>query len=329
MKGLELARKYYEEFGKPMLEEQFPDLMPYIATGLAGSGSECLGYDDDTSSDHDFEPGFCIFLPSEDIIDRRAAFKLERAYAKLPKEFEGYTRSMMDPVGGSRHGVIRTADFYRDKTGLDLSLPADGQEDDKHNDPSSLISSADWFHIPSYALLEATSGEVFDDPYGEFSRIRQILTDMPEDVRQKKLAAHLLLMAQSGQYNYPRIIAHGEKAAAQMAVYEFINNCLNVLFLLNKAYLPYYKWSFRALRELKLFSHLEDPLYMLMTTDNETENAAVKYQTIEGICTEIATYLKENSLTKAVCTDLEKHAYSINDMIQDSSIRNLNILYAV
>ena len=86
MKGLELAEKYYETFGAPMIREQFPEIGGLIAAGLTGSGSECYGYDDDVSGDHDFEPGFCLFLPGEEKIDRRTAFQLERAYAKLRKE---------------------------------------------------------------------------------------------------------------------------------------------------------------------------------------------------------------------------------------------------
>ena len=103
MNGLELSRAYYEAWGEPMLREKFPELLPRIAVGLCGSGSECFGYDDEVSRDHDFEPGFCIFLPGEDTVDRRSAFQLERAYAKLPDEFAGYRRQKMSPVGGQRH----------------------------------------------------------------------------------------------------------------------------------------------------------------------------------------------------------------------------------
>ena len=81
MNGIELARAFYLECGKPMLEEQFPQLKDRIATGLVGSGSECFGFDDEISRDHDFEPGFCIFLPGEESVDRKTAFALERAYA--------------------------------------------------------------------------------------------------------------------------------------------------------------------------------------------------------------------------------------------------------
>ena len=34
MKGLELAQKYYEAYGKEMLQ-QFPHALPYLAIGLA------------------------------------------------------------------------------------------------------------------------------------------------------------------------------------------------------------------------------------------------------------------------------------------------------
>ena len=54
MQGMELSKKYFEEFGRSMLEENFKDILPYLAVGLTGSGSECFGYDDEKSQDHDF-----------------------------------------------------------------------------------------------------------------------------------------------------------------------------------------------------------------------------------------------------------------------------------
>ena len=86
MQGLELSRRFYEEYGAPMLHAQFPAWEDRIAVGLVGSGSECFGFDDDCSRDHDFGPDFCLFLPEEDVLDRKTAFQLERAYAGLPKQ---------------------------------------------------------------------------------------------------------------------------------------------------------------------------------------------------------------------------------------------------
>ena len=36
---------------------------------------------------------------------------------------------------------------------------------------------------------------------------------------------------------------------------------------------------------------------------------------------------KEQGITEATCGFLESHAYSVNDMIKSSEIRNLHVLY--
>ena len=110
MKGLELCRKFFYEYGEKMINEEFADIKHLLAAGLVGSGSECFGYDDEVSADHDFDAGFCIFVPDD--IDERRLFQLERAYAKLPKEFSGYRREKLSPVGGNRRGVIKTSEFF-------------------------------------------------------------------------------------------------------------------------------------------------------------------------------------------------------------------------
>ena len=65
MKGIELSRGFYIEYGMPMLKKSFPELLDKIAVGLVGHGSECFGFDDDISKEHDFSAGLCIWLPEE------------------------------------------------------------------------------------------------------------------------------------------------------------------------------------------------------------------------------------------------------------------------
>jgi len=313
MKGLELAKQYYEAYGKEMLQEQFPQVMPFLAIGLAGSGSECYGYDDATSRDHDFEPGFCIFLPGEDVVDRRTAFLLERAYAKLPKEFLGFTRSPLNPVGGNRHGVIRMEDFFLEKTGS----------------PDGELSAQQWFAVPEFGLLEATNGSVFADPYGRFTAIRETLRYFPEDVRRKKLAGHLLLMGQAGQYNYGRCIARGETAAAQLAVFEFVQSTLHCIYSLNRAYMPYYKWSFRGLRALARLANLAEDLEYLISSGNTPPEAEQKAARIQRICEAVADELRSQALTDRQGREMEILAYAVNDTVADPTVRNLHILQGV
>ena len=313
MKGLELARKYYEKYGKEMLEKEFSDVLPYLAVGLVGSGSECYGFDDETSKDHDFEPAFCIFLPGEDIIDRRTAFLLERAYAKLPKEFLGYERNTLNPVGGNRHGVIRMDEFFASKTGS-----ASGE-----------LSVQQWLSLPEYSLLEATNGEVFEDNFRQFTAIREKLNYLPQNIRLKKLAGHLLLMGQSGQYNYSRCVSRGETAAAQMAVFEFTQSALHAIYLLNNAYMPYYKWSFRGLKNLSKLNLLADDLEYLISSGNSENEHRLKIKKIESICASVANELRAQGITGLENNEMEQQAYAANESITDNNIRNLHILYGV
>ena len=313
MRGIELARAYWDACGAPMLQAQFPELMGRVAAGLFGSGSECFGFDDDISRDHDFEPGFMLLLPGEDIVDRRTAFLLERAYARLPKAFMGFERSRLQPVGGPRHGVMRAADFFMEKTGA----------------PDGALTVDQWLSLPEYALAEAVNGAVFFDGSGEVTAIRRRLAAYPADIRRKKLAGHLLLMGQAGQYNYPRCLAHGETGAAQLAAVEFARHAMSAIFLLNGVYQPYYKWVFRAMRALPRLSLLAELMEYLISTDNDGELADAKRDVIEGVAGDVIAALRAEGLTRADCADLEKHAYSVNDGIADARLRNLHVLSAV
>mgnify|MGYP002625176983 CR=1 FL=1 len=312
MRGLELARAYYEQFGAPMIHEQFPQIEGLIACGLAGSGSECFGYDDEISRDHDFDPGFCLFVP-EDLIDSRTLFRLSRAYAKLPEEFEGCRRQRLSPVGGNRRGVLEIGEFFQTRIGR----------------PDGLAGDLDWFRVPEAYLAEATNGAVFRDDLGRFTAIREGLRTMPENVRRKKLAGHVLLMAQAGQYNYSRCLAHRETGAAQLAVGEFVSHAMAAAFLLSRRYEPFYKWRFRALRELPEWPGLAEDLETLLTTGNDPETAEVKTQSIEAISARVLAELKRQGLTDGSGEFLEPHAYRINETISSAQIRTLHILYAV
>ncbi len=313
MKGLELSRAFYEECGAPMLHDVFAERMPYIAVGLVGAGSECFGYDDALSRDHDFEPGFCLFLPGEDLIDRKTAFSLERAYARLPREYCGYRRLHFSPEGGARHGVIRTSEFYFSKTGS-----KDGR-----------LTTDAWLRLPEYYLAEATNGEVFIDPYGEFTEIRRRLLQMPEDVRLKKMAGHLWLAAQSGQYNYARCYRHGESGGAQWAIFEFTKHAGEVLFLLNRRYAPFYKWRMRALSELPVLGTLSGHFEKLLTTDNSEALFREKKKTIDEISEKICMALRQDGKSNAEGADLSRHAVAVNDLIADHDLRTDNLLCAV
>ena len=295
-----------------MIHDGFPELEGILAVGLAGAGSECFGYDDAISQDHDFEPGFCIFVP-DGALDSRTLFRLERAYASLPKEYLGFERQPVSPVGGNRRGIILQGDFLAARTG--------------HRD--GVLSPHEWMRLPEQYLFEAVGGEIFRDDAGAFSAARERLSQIPHDVRLKKIAGHLLLMAQSGQYNYPRAARRGDNMTSQLAAYEFAFHTAGALFSLAGRYMPYYKWRSRAMSELPLGERLSDILEYLITTDNDKKTSAVKAELMDDVARIVTDELRSQSLTEVSGYDLEHHAYSCNDKIEDTDIRNLNVLYAV
>ena len=170
---------------------------------------------------------------------------------------------------------------------------------------------------------------MFRDDSGYFTAVRQKLAYLPEDVRLKKLAGELLLMGQSRQYNYGRCIARGERAAAQLAVGEFVKSALHAAFLINKKYLPYYKWSFRGLSQLECLSQLYEPLEYLISSGNGAAEASAKAALIEQVCGAVIDAARAQGLTDCGTNEAEEHAYAVNDRIRDGEIRNLHVLYGV
>lgn len=305
MQGLELCELFYKEHGEQMLR-QFPDVLPYLAAGVVGGGSECLGYDDSLSQDHDFEPGFCIFLPGEDLVTAQDAFQLERAYAKLPNEFMGYRINKI-----SKYGVIRIEDFLRQRIGgYPLPLNASLYIDDQY-------------------FLEVTSGKLFMDNLGTLTQIRQDLAHLPEDVRLKKLVGNLIVMHQAGQYNYERCIARGDTGAAQLSLHEFVKAAMHCIFLLKKRYMPYYKWSFRALRECGVPENICTGLESLISAGNTDNEYMHKLITIRMISDFIVYDLIVQGLSKNPTNCMDIQAQIVNERIKDNNIRNMHLMCAV
>lgn len=288
LKGMELCRQYFEVFGRPMLQRNFALYLDHIACGLAGEGSECLGFDDHISPDHDFGPSFCIWT---DLPDDMCA-KIQKAYDLLPKEFMGLKR-IVTPNGTDRTGVIKVTDFLRKFTGFD-HVPN---------------SSEEWQYTVDENLACAVNGSIFMDNSGFFTDIRQRLQVQPEDIRLRKLAAELEKMAQSGQYNYPRAMKRTDPAAAFFALSAFMESSMKAAHILSQKYAPYSKWLFRSTEALPKFDELAIAVRNIAEGKNITEN-------IEIACAAVRSELKAQQISNSddymsVCADDAKHRADI------------------
>ena len=309
MRGIDAARQWYESAGAPMLEREFGDLVSQIAVGRAGHGSECFGYDDEVSRDHDYFTGFQLWITEQ--AERAFGFQLERAYARLRKEFppdgEGAVTGSSE-LGDAEDGVTVIGNFYRRHLGF----------------PGAPENWRQWLYTPDHAFAEATNGAVFRDELGIFSGIRDtILNGMPEDVRRKKIAARAVFMAQSGQYNYQRCLRHGEPGAAALALDEFVRNAAAMVFLLNRRFAPYYKWVFRAMRDLPKLGELSGALTALLSDGGSMEEKVTR---IESICARIVSELRAQGLSDREDVYLEPHAFAVQYGIRDRELRALHVM---
>lgn len=311
MKGLDLSELYYRELCAPMLERSFPDLAGRVAAGLAGEGSECLGFDDEVSRDHDWGAAVCLWLLERDFAESGQA--LQDALRRLPRTVRGHPVREEEGRAAGRSGVLEIGRFYFRHLGLRQAPDTPSQ----------------WLAIPEERLATATSGAVFADPAGEFTRIReQLLAYYPEDVRRKKLAARCAAMAQAGQYNFPRCAARREYVAASLAEAAFVTAACSAAFLLNRRYKPFYKWAHRALLGLPVLGpQLHAALAALAATPGDPAQAARdKAERIEGICATVAGELVRQGLSDAQGDFLMEHGLSVQNGIRDVAIRNIDVL---
>lgn len=304
MNGLALAQCFFERHGLPMLRQQFPSFAWLIAAGLIGDGSDCLGYDDEYSRDHDWGPGFCLWLTEADY--RTIGPDLAEAYAALPKHFEGFERNTSEWADG-RVGVFEIGSFLRGFIGRP-AVPATAQE---------------WLRIPEKNLAACTAGKVFYDPLGEFSAIQRRLRGFyPDEVRLAKIAARCMSVGQSGQYNYLRSVRRHEAFAAQYAETKFCADAMSLVYLLNRRYAPYYKWLRRGLVGLpKLGDFMVKKVAALVRTDSP----AAKLKVIDQICGAIVNELRAEGLTDLESRFLVDHGPEVQKRIASPALRAMNV----
>lgn len=300
MKGLELAEAYYLNNGVELLK-QFPDTCDRIAVGMVGPGSECFGFDDKWSRDHDWGPGFCLWLTDED--HALVGETLQQAYLSLPDKFMGFGPRKSSPGEEWRVGVNRIRNFFTRVTGLD-------------HPPESI---SEWLRIPEHALATCINGRVFVDPLGKVTRWRQAIGKYyPEDIRLKKMASRCITIAQSGQYNFPRALKRGESFAADASRTQFCTDIISLVFLLNRRFMPFYKWIHRAVADLPVLGAATySKINELLTSADPVKQADL----MEFMAGQAIQAIKDQGLSDVQSDFLLDHAPVIHGKIADARLK--------
>ena len=306
-RNLERCRKFYETYGAPMIHEKFPEYEERIAVGLVGEGSDCFGFDDEISKDHDYGLGFCMWLCEED--NEKIGKTLQQEYEELIRCYE--TKSGLDLFFSQRRGVFTISEFYNGLLGTDYDYEKSWELDYKD--------------ISEERLATAVNGTVFRDNLGIFLGVRnQLLKYYPDDIWRLKLAQSIHDFSQYAQSNYPRMMARKDDITANLCVAKAMERVMDIVFLLNRTYAPYYKWKRKAMGQLKKLQGVEKLLEKAAMLKNQkaawngysyssdTINREDEYvDCFEEMAEMILSELREQGLVTGEDTFLERYCGEI------------------
>ena len=271
MNGLELSERYYR-YTAEVFERCCPDGWMRATVGLVGAGSECFGYDDEISRDHDWGLRYCIWLDEEDC--RQYGEELSGIYDSLSKTYLGYIRPSFSERSCFREGVITTEDYYLFHTGF-----SHGPQ-----------TEAEWIQASEERLASVSNGRIFKRGSGQFLSVRELIRNYyPENIRRMKIREALFAAGQAGQYNYRRCLEREEVVAAEMSFSEFVKNTAALIYLLNRVYKPFYKWQHRGMRDLGNMAEAYD-LFRLLYKEKTVSGRIRK---IDDVCRMIAGELDQ------------------------------------
>jgi hypothetical protein len=266
-----LARLYYAEVVRPLVEEEFPGLRHTAA--LIGPGSEVLGFDSLRSTDHNWGPRLQIFLADADDeagvaerVDQMLTARLPAAFRGYPTVFaaseagQGQPPSHWVTVAGLRRSLVRWLGF----------------------DPTRQMSLPDWLTAPTQVLAEITGGGVFHDglaggggggggpggggpggggpggggpgsggpgsggpggggPGGGLTAVRARLAWYPHDIWLHVLACQWQRIAEEEPFP-GRCAEAGDDLGSAVVTARLVRDLMRLALLMQRRYPPYSKW---------------------------------------------------------------------------------------
>lgn len=182
-----------------------------------------LGFDDETSTDHDWAARVLLFLTDEDEASYGAevTHRLDEA---LPPTFGGH------PV---RHEVHTVRGFVQQELALDLDRE---------------VRAVDWLTMPENSLRSVTAGAVFHDEVG-LGEVRQRLSYYPRDVW-----FYLLITGWWRVHPEANLVGRagsvGDELGSALIGSRLAKDLMRLAFLMERQYAPYAKWFGTAFTRL-------------------------------------------------------------------------------
>lgn len=240
---IDVSRDFFFQVVKPILEREFPEETAQTAFGVFGYGSEALYLDDEISRDHHWGLRIDALMPDEMFKSRRETI-MQVVSANLPPSFQGYSlREGLIPGKGLALDSLPA--FLLRTIGIDHA-------------PQTHL---EWLSIPEEDIIHVINGQVWNDPAGRFTAIRQALMNYyPEPVRRRRIAHWCRYFSGMGTYALKRAILRGDEFYATTAFAKAIRWGIQLAFLLDRHYFPYDKWLMAHFERLPRMAGLLRPL---------------------------------------------------------------------
>ena len=230
---IDVSRDFFNEVVKPILEREFPAETAQTAFGVFGFGSEVLRMDDTYSTDHHWGLRINALTPEEIFKARNEAIQ-QTVSAHLPATWRGH--SLREGLSGGRGLSLTSLEAYLTRTiGID-------------HPPRTY---AEWLSIPEEDIIHVVEGELWHDPSGRFTSVRETLKKYyPEPVRLRRIAHWCRYYSGMGTYALKRALLRGNEYYATVTFTRAVRLVVQLAFLLDKQYFPYDKWTLAYFQRL-------------------------------------------------------------------------------
>ena len=346
--GLELAKLFYTEAVRPVLDAECPGLAHSAA--LIGWGSEVLGLDSPRSTDHNWGPRLQIFLTDEAAPE--AGRVSELLAARLPDEFRGYpvsfpastddgmqARTHWVTVAGLRSWLTEVVGF----------------------DPAAQISLLDWLSVPTQVLAEVTGGAVFHDGLtvsdngltvsrddlagdgswpaggGALTAARAALAWYPHDIWLYIMACQWQRISQEEAFP-GRCAEAGDELGSALIAARLVRDLIRLVLIVQRRYPPYSKWLGSAFARTAAAGDLSPLLIAALTAttwpDRERSLAAA-YEAVGRLHNAVAVTPHVDPAVRPTYYDRPyrvmeagRFVHALREQISDERIRALPLIGA-
>ena len=222
---IDSSRDFFTSVVKPILDKEFPTETSQACFGFFGYGSEVLHQDDALSKDHHWGMRINGLLP--DRLFKNCHEEIQKVVrVQLPDTWRGQALAGM-LSGGQCLSLLSFEDYLTQTIGIDHA-PRIFEE---------------WLGIPEEDIMHIVAGEIWHDPSGRFTAIRQTLDGYyPEPVRLRRIAHWCRYFSGMGTYALKRAILRGNELYATTTFAKAIRLGIQLAFLLDKKFFPYDKW---------------------------------------------------------------------------------------